>query len=78
MGIIMTELTLEYYINWFTNNHEIIDLNQRVNGIIVADLGADYLVLKDKVKEGIELEEKYYNIAKKRCSEYQSKLMVKE
>ena len=23
---------------------------------------------------GIELEEKYYNIAKKRCSEYQSKL----
>ena len=27
---------------------------------------------------GIELDEKYYNIAKKRCSEYQSKLMVKE
>ena len=47
----MTELTLEYYINWFSRNHEIIDLNQRVNGIIVADIGADYLVLKDKVKE---------------------------
>ena len=27
---------------------------------------------------GIELDEKYYNIAKKRCSEYQSKLMVNE
>ena len=51
MGIIMTELTLEYYIDWFSRNHEIIDLNQRINGIIVADLGADYLVLKDKVKE---------------------------
>ena len=51
MGIIMTELTLEYYINWFTNNHEIIDLNQRVNGVIVADLGADYLVLKEEVNE---------------------------
>jgi DNA modification methylase len=25
---------------------------------------------------GIELEEKYYNIAKKRCSEYQSKLVI--
>ena len=49
--IIMTELTLKYYIDWFSRNHEIIDLNQRVNGIIVADLGADYLVLKDKVKE---------------------------
>ena len=47
----MTELTLEYYINWFTNNHEIIDLDKRVNGIIVADLGADYLVLKEEVKE---------------------------
>ena len=51
MGIIMTELTLKYYIDWFSRNHEIIDLNQRVNGVIVADLGADYLVLKDKVKE---------------------------
>ena len=47
----MTELTLKYYIDWFSRNHEIIDLNQRVNGVIVADLGADYLVLKDKVKE---------------------------
>lgn len=51
MGIIMTELTLKYYIDWFSRNHEIIDLNQRINGIIVADIGADYLVLKDKVKE---------------------------
>ena len=51
MGIIMTELTLEYYIDWFSRNHEIIDLNQRVNGVIVADIGSDYLVLKDKVKE---------------------------
>lgn len=51
MGIIMTELTLEYYIDWFSRNHEIIDLNQRINGIIVADIGSDYLVLKDKVKE---------------------------
>ena len=49
--IIMTELTLKYYIDWFSRNHEIIDLNQRINGIIVADIGADYLVLKDKVKE---------------------------
>ena len=47
----MTELTLKYYIDWFSRNHEIIDLNQRINGIIVADIGADYLVLKDKVKE---------------------------
>ena len=47
----MTELTLEYYINWFSRNHEIIDLNQRVNGVIVADLGADYLVLKEEVNE---------------------------
>ena len=47
----MTELTLEYYIDWFSRNHEIIDLNQRVNGVIVADIGSDYLVLKDKVKE---------------------------
>ena len=49
--IIMTELTLEYYIDWFSRNHEIIDLNHRINGIIVADLGVDYLVLKDEVKE---------------------------
>ena len=47
----MTELTLKYYIDWFSRNHEIIDLNQRINGIIVADIGSDYLVLKDKVKE---------------------------
>lgn len=51
MVIIMTELTLEYYIDWFSRNHEIIDLDKRVNGIIVADLGADYLVLKEEVKE---------------------------
>ena len=49
--IIMTELTLEYYIDWFSRNHEIIDLNQRINGIIVADIGADYLVLKEEVNE---------------------------
>ena len=51
MGIIMTELTLKYYIDWFSRNHEIIDLNQRINGIIVADIGADYLVLKEEVNE---------------------------
>ena len=51
MVIIMTELTLKYYIDWFSRNHEIIDLNQRVNGIIVADIGADYLVLKEEVNE---------------------------
>ena len=47
----MTELTLKYYIDWFSRNHEIIDLNQRVNGVIVADIGADYLVLKEEVNE---------------------------
>ena len=49
--IIMNEITKEEYIAWFTNNHTIQDLDGRVDGIIVADLGSDYLILKDKVKE---------------------------
>ena len=49
--IIMNEITKEEYIAWFTNNHTIQDLDGRVDGIIVADLGTDYLILKDKVKE---------------------------
>jgi len=47
----MTELTLKYYIDWFSKNHEIQDVDSRVDGIIVADLGSDYLILKDEVKE---------------------------
>lgn len=47
----MNEITKEEYIAWFTNNHTIQDLDGRVDGIIIADLGADYLVLKNKVKE---------------------------
>ena len=35
-------------------------------GAVANNLNRDFI--------GIELEEKYYNIAKKRCSEYQSKL----
>ena len=49
--IIMNEITKEEYIAWFTNNHTIQDLDGRVDGVIVADLGSDYLILKDKVKE---------------------------
>ena len=50
--IIMTdEITKTDYIAWFTNNHTIQDLDGRVDGVIIADIGTDYLILKDKVKE---------------------------
>ena len=49
--IIMNEITKEEYIAWFTNNYTIQDLDGRVDGVIIADLGTDYLILKDKVKE---------------------------
>lgn len=49
--ITMNEITKEDYIAWFIENHKIHDLNGRVDGVIIADLGTDYLVLKDKVKE---------------------------
>ena len=49
--IIMNEITKEEYIAWFTNNHAIQDLDSKIDGVIIADIGTDYLILKDKVKQ---------------------------
>lgn len=47
----MNEITKEEYIAWFTSNHAIQDLDSKIDGVIIADIGTDYLILKDKVKQ---------------------------
>jgi hypothetical protein len=45
------EITKTDYIAWFTSNHAIQDLDSKIDGVIIADIGTDYLILKDKVKQ---------------------------
>ena len=60
---------LEYLIKTYTKeNDTVLDftMGSGSTGVACLQTGRNFI--------GIELEEKYYNIAKKRCSEYQSKL----
>ena len=60
---------LEYFIKTYTNeNDTVLDFTMGSGSTGVACLQTNRNFI------GIELDENYYNIAKKRCSEYQSKL----
>ena len=60
---------LEYLIETYTNHKDLVlDFTMGSGSVGVACQNTNRNFI------GIELEEKYYNIAKKRCSEYQSKL----
>jgi site-specific DNA-methyltransferase (adenine-specific) len=63
-------LLLEDLIKTYTNeNYTVLDftMGSGSTGVACLQTNRDFI--------GIELDEKYYNIAKKRCSEYQSKLI---
>jgi site-specific DNA-methyltransferase (adenine-specific) len=61
---------LEYFIETYTNpNDTVLDFTMGSGSTGVACLQTNRNFI------GIELEEKYYNIAKERCSNYQTKLM---
>ena len=60
---------LEYFINTYSKQGDtVLDFTMGSGSTGVACLQTNRNFI------GIELDEKYYNIAKKRCSEYQSKL----
>ena len=49
--VITMIITLTDYLEWFTDNHHIQNLNTRVDGVIVAPIGKDYLIRREMVKE---------------------------
>jgi len=60
---------LEYLIKTYTNEDSLVldfTMGSGSTGVACLQTNRNFI--------GIELDEKYYNIAKKRCSEYQSKL----
>lgn len=60
---------LEYLIKTFTKEDDVVldfTMGSGSTGVACQNTNRNFI--------GIELDEKYYNIAKKRCSEYQSKL----
>ena len=44
-------ITLADYIGWFTENHEIHDLDSYTHGVVVAPIGKDYLIRRDMVEK---------------------------
>ena len=60
---------LEHFIMAYTDKGDVVldfTMGSGSTGVACLQTNRNFI--------GIELEEKYYNIAKKRCSEYQSKL----
>ena len=49
--IIMEPIKLTDYIRWFSDNHDIKSLDSRVDGVIIATIGCDYLVRLGSVYE---------------------------
>ena len=60
---------LKYLINTYTKENDVVldfTMGSGSTGVACLQTNRNFI--------GIELDENYYNIAKKRCSEYQSKL----
>ena len=47
MKVLLTD-----YINWFSVNHVISDLDNHIDGVIVSPVGNDYLIRKGSVNDG--------------------------
>ena len=63
------QLAKDHILSWSNPNDTILDcfMGSGTTGVACLQTNRNFI--------GIELDEKYYNIAKKRCSNYQSKLM---
>lgn len=62
------DLAKDHIISWSNEGDLVLDcfMGSGTTGVACQELNREFI--------GIEIEEKYYNIAKERCSEYQSKL----
>ena len=68
-AIFPEKLAQDHILSWSNESDVVLDcfMGSGSTGVACLQTNRNFI--------GIELDEKYYNIAKKRCSEYQSKLI---